>query len=56
MGDLYSTVQTGHGGVGVEVVRLNWDALSGRRLLSSSIVIVIVHTHTIVQLIAAAGL
>jgi len=54
MGDLYSTVQTGHGGVGVEVVRLNWDALSGRRLLSSSIVTV--HTHTIVQFIAAAGL
>jgi len=56
MGDLYSTVQTGHGGVGVEEVRLNWDALSGRRLLSSSIVTVIVQPHTRVQLIAAACL
>jgi len=54
MGDLYSTVQTGHGGVGVQEVRLDWDALSGRRLLSSSIVTVQLLTR--VQLIAAAGL
>jgi len=54
MGDIYSTVQTGHGGVGVQEVRLDWDALSRRRLLSSSIVIILL--YTIVQLIATAGL